>query len=270
MALMRPTPGHRGLHHYVWTWRQTAEVLGLWLVLSGLTLLAIPWITQGWLGVLQAAWPALGLGPASSLGTTAVSHWGLVWPHFHIDMPTPLPARWQWWCYVLGALFSLVASSRMSRNQLPWIYLVRVVATLCLLSALAFEFLTIRMVSNPGHLVIDTLALATFLIGFLPSLHALILYIFPLPIRIKVLATLCAMGFVVVSAPLQAGSLALLAQHGSALAIMPLYMLATALPQLLVQLAIYGYFMSLAPPFPTEPPPPDDAADSLYGGQPKA
>lgn len=252
MPLMRPTPGHRGLHRYVWTWRHTLQILSLWALLSGLVLLATPWITQAWLATLQSVWPRLGLGPGDSLSTTSAVRWGLSWPRFHASMPTPLPSRLQWWSCVLGALVALLASTRMSRDRLPWIYLVRVIAALFLASALAFEFLTTRMSSNPGPLVVDTLALGLFLLLFLPTLHALILYIFPLPLRLKAFGTLSAMGFVAISAPLQAGALAVLAQHGSALVIMPLYMLATALPQLLVQLALYGYVMSLAPPFSTQ------------------
>ncbi|MNV81332.1 hypothetical protein D3C71_1749920 [compost metagenome] len=78
-------------------------------------------------------------------------------------------------------------------------------------------------------------------------MHALVLYIFPMPVLYKIGATLAGLLFLGVSIPLQAASLAWLAQQCSLLVAVPLYMLFSFLPQIVGQLGIYGLFMSLAP-----------------------
>ena len=254
MSYPRITREHRGLRHYEWTWRQTTESL---VLVVGLTLLAgfcAPWVSQAWVDVLQWAWPRLELGAATDVrGVQFMTDIGLPWTRFEVTMAPHFPSRVQWWVLTLGALLVLVLTMRMSRERLPLIYLLRVVAMLVLFSTVAFEFFTADVNADPSRLVIDVLSLGIYLIWCFPAVHALVMHIFPMRIWLKVTATLCALAFIAISVPLQAGTLALLAQHGSSLTIMPLYMLATFLPQLVAQLAIYGYFMSLTRPISSLP-----------------
>lgn len=93
----------------------------------------------------------------------------------------------------------------------------------------------------------DLLGIGAILLWLLPAVHALVLYIFPLPWLLKLLATATAVGFVALSIPLQVGAIGWLVTNTSTLMMLPLYMVATFLPQVFCQLGIYAYFASLAP-----------------------
>ena len=250
MAFMRLTREHRGLRHYVWTWRHTVEIVCLWALLTWGAVESAPWIAQAWVALLQWAWPQLGLGTASDLAMHHTVQMGLPWLRFEVKMSSHLPTRIQWWTITVSALLAMLVTFRMSRERLPLIYIIRVVALLLLCSALAFEFFTAEINSDPSRLVVDVMALGLYLLVCFPTVHALVLHIFPMRWWLKCAATVSAVAFIAISIPFQAGSLALIAQHTSSLSIAPLYMLGTFLPQLMVQLAIYGYFMSLTVPIP--------------------
>lgn len=243
--LYRTTPEHRGLRRYIWTWREWGQLLALALFAFVAVLWAQPWVAELWASMLSHAWPVLGLGAPEQV-QVGIRHWGFFsWTHVETTLNAPLPSFGQWWGCVLLAVGSLIASLLLSREYLPMIYLMRVGVFLLLSSLLAHEFWTAAVNNNAGHLLNDLLDMGLYLMCFLPLIHALVLYIFPLAWGLKILATVLAVGFVVLSVPFQAGSLGLLALHGSSLMLVPAYMVGTFLPQLVVQLAIYGYFMSL-------------------------
>ena len=148
-----------------------------------------------------------------------------------------------------GNVLILVAASwLLSRERLPLIYALRIVGFLGLVSLLAYEYLPALAVSDVNRLLTDNmLDIGLSMLWMLPLVHTLVLYIFPLPIWLKLLATLCGLLFIAVSIPLQAASLAWLANQMSLVVAVPLYMLCTFLPQIVAQLGIYGLFMSLAP-----------------------
>lgn len=244
--LYRVTPEHRGLRRYIWTWREGLQ----WGCLLALALLmvwvALPWVIQLWFQLLGHAWPKLGLGAADQVDLV-VRNWGLFeLQQVKLVLHSPLPSFVQWWGLWGLSIGMLVASFLISRESLPLIYLLRIVVFLMVCSLLANEFLTSRINSDAGDVLSDLMGMATYLFCFLPVIHALVLYIFPLAWPLKVLSTVVALGFVVISVPLQVGTLGLVALHGSSVMLLPIYMLGTFLPQLVIQLGVYGYFMSLA------------------------
>ena len=142
----------------------------------------------------------------------------------------------------------LAVSWLLSRERLPLIYGLRIMGFLGLVNLLSYEYLSSLAVSDVNRLLTDNmLDIGLALLWLLPLVHALVLYIFPLPVLLKVMATTAGLLFVAISIPLQAASLAWLASECSLLVAVPLYMLFTFLPQIVGQLGIYGLFMSLAP-----------------------
>ncbi len=234
---LRMTRQHRGLRSYIWTWQHSAQLLVLltafWLVLWW----AAPLLMHRWADVLGWAWPHLGLGSSDGVEVKTTSLLGVP---------------------VGGALLSLglmALSFALSRERLPLIYGLRIVALLGIVGLLSYEFLPALAVSDVNRLLADNiLDMGLAMLWLLPAVHALVLYIFPIPVLHKVAATMTGMLMLVVSIPLQAASLAWLAQQCSLLVTLPLYMLFSFLPQIAAQLGIYGLFMSFAPaPEPRSP-----------------
>ena len=245
---LRMTRQHRGLRSYIWTWQHSAQLLVLllafWLVLWW----AAPLLMHRWADVLAWAWPHLGLGSSEGVEVQTTSLLGVpievVRTHFYV----PPPSLWQWWGGALLSLGLMALSFVLSRERLPLIYGLRIVALLGIVGLMSYEFLPTLAVSDVNRLLADNiLDMGLAMLWLLPAVHALVLYIFPIPVLHKVAATMTGMLMLVVSIPLQAASLAWLAQQFSLLVTLPLYMLFSFLPQIAAQLGIYGLFMSFAP-----------------------
>lgn len=248
MTPLRMTRQHRGLRSYIWTW-QHALHLGLLLLLFWLALWwGMPHIVRGWAQLLGWAWPRLGLGPSHAVQIKTIASLGFSTKVVRTSFFTPAPNLLQWW---LGAGVSaalLAVSAMLSRERLPLIYGLRIVGFLGLFSLLAYEYVSAQAVSDANRLLADNmLDIGLAMLWLLPAVHALVLYIFPMPILTKAMATLTGLAFIAISIPLQAASLAWLASECSVVVAVPLYMLCTFLPQVMSQLGIYGFFMSLAP-----------------------
>ena len=242
------TRQHRGLRSYIWTRQHALQLVALlalwWLVL---------WfvhepIARAWAQVMSWAWPYLGLGPSDAVKLSSTHTMGVPITVIRTAFFAPAPSLWQWWLGLALSVALLVGSWLLSRERLPLIYALRIIGFLGLVSLLAYEYLPALAVSDVNRLLADNmLDIGLSMLWMLPLVHALVLYIFPLPILIKLLATFCGLLFIIVSIPLQAASLAWLSSQMSLVIAVPLYMLCTFLPQIVAQLGIYGLFMSLAP-----------------------
>ena len=242
------TRQHRGLRSYIWT-RQHALQLVLLLAAWWIALWWIaPAVVDWWAEVLGWAWPHLGLGPSDAVMLTKADPFGIPVHVIRTRFFVPVPNLWQWWFGALVSVGLLAVSWLLSRERLPLIYGLRIRGFLGLVSLLSYEYLSSLAVSDVNRLLTDNmLDIGLALLWLLPLVHALVLYIFPLPVLLKVMATTAGLLFVAISIPLQAASLAWLASECSLLVAVPLYMLFTFLPQIVGQLGIYGLFMSLAP-----------------------
>lgn len=242
------TRQHRGLRSYIWTRQhaiQLAALLALWWLV--LWFVYEP-IALAWTHVLSWAWPYLGLGPADAVTHSVSDIMGFPITLIRTAFYVPAPSLWQWWLGLVLSAGLLVVSWLLSRERLPLIYALRIVGFLGLVSLLAYEYLPALAVSDVNRLLTDNmLDIGLSMLWMLPLVHALVLYIFPLPIWLKLLATFCGLLFITISIPLQAASLAWLGSQLSLVVAVPLYMLCTFLPQIVAQLGIYGLFMSLAP-----------------------
>ncbi|MDO5626222.1 MAG: hypothetical protein Q4G71_16230 [Pseudomonadota bacterium] len=240
------TTQHRGVRSDVWTWRHALGLLAVLLLQWLLVLALYAWVQEGWRQVLAWAWPQLGLGSSTQVSLVRESLWSLNVPIVKVRVDTPTPQVWQWWLSATGAVGLLAGSFAISRERLPLIYLMRTVGGLWLLGMVLHESFTDTSNLSLAHVLSDLLKVGAVMLWLLPPLHALVLYIFPLPAGLKIAATIAALAFVALFVPLQVVALAWVVHQAGNLVLLPLYMLATFLPHVATQLGIYGYFMSLA------------------------
>lgn len=238
------TRQHRGLRSYVWSSGQTLVLVVLFVICWFLLAVSYEGIQRLWHSVLAWAWPHLGLGPASAVAMEQLSFLGLAWQVVGVQMQAAAPTKGQaWlWSFVLAILF--VVSLVMPRRHLPWVYLLRAFVFLCAMSALAFFLVPVLFNVQVAGYFNDLLKIGSITLWLVPVLHAALLYVFPLSVIEKLVATALAVLFVIVSVPLQVGSLAWIVSQTNTLAMLPVYMLGTFLPPVFGQLGIYSYFVS--------------------------
>lgn len=239
----------RGLRSLKWSWWLTLGLLLTLFVQWGLVLVSYLPIQQFWLQILAWLWPRLGVGSADQISLVEISLFATI--HIQVvqlqisELTTTL---WQWFFSIFASLGLISGSYLLSRERLPLVYMMRAIGIMWLLGvALHYLFLdssSLDIVSILNELI----KIGVIMLWFIPLLHALVLYIFPLPLIVKLSGTLAALLFVVISIPLQVASLTWLLQQVGQVVLLPLYMLATFLPHIVTQLGIYGYFMSLGKP----------------------
>ena len=164
-----------------------------------------------------------------------------------IRLDTPLPTGMQWWGWVVVSAAAFGLSLRLSRERLPLIYLLRLLVLMQVSALVYFWFWPARLPLTLAHFAEDVVQVAGTLLFVTPLLHGIILYVFPIPLWHKVLATALSLGFVVVALPLHVSVLMLLVSWGSAMLLPLLYFLGTLLPYLMGLVGIYGDMLSLAP-----------------------
>lgn len=240
------TRQHRGLRSYRWSSAQTVSVLLLfaanWLLLW---LLHTP-IQRLWAALMGWAWPRLGLGPSSAVALDQVRFVGLPWDVVALQVSAAAPSTRHAWMWLITLALLFIVSLLMPRRQLPWIYFLRAFVFLCAMSVAAFFWVPALFHIEVGGYFNDMMKIGAILLWLLPLMHAVLLYIFPLSLADKLLATLAGVLFLVLSVPLHVASLAWIVHETNTLAMLPIYMLATFLPPVFAQLGIYSYFISRA------------------------
>ncbi|GAB2490895.1 hypothetical protein GCM10027082_47460 [Comamonas humi] len=237
----------RGLRSYVWRLRDTMALLGMLAVSQGLVAVAHDSIMNGWHYMLAWAWPRLGLGSVELVLWGVADLAGLSLPLVVVQLPmrAPGPVAAIFTGLLGGGLW--LCSYLLPRDGLPLRYFLRLVGLLCAVSVLGWLWLPPGTGMSPQAVVNQLLMFGVGLLWFIPLLHALVLYIFPLSLGRQFMATVNALALVALSVPLQAGAIAWLLTHTSGLMVLPIYLLATFLPQVVIQLGLYGYFVSLTP-----------------------
>jgi len=237
----------RGLRSYVWRLRDTMALLGLLAVSQGLVAAAHDGIMSGWHYMLAWAWPRLDLGSSELVLWGVADMAGLSLPLVLVQLPARAPGP-------VAAIFTglfggglWLGSCLLPRDVLPLRYFLRLMGLLCVVSVLGWLWLPASIGMSPQAVVNQLLMFGVGLLWFIPLLHALVLYIFPLSLVRQFMATVHALALVALSVPLQAGAIAWLLTHTSSLMVLPIYLLITFLPQVVIQLGLYGYFVSLTP-----------------------
>ncbi|GEM_PF-807601 len=241
------TRQQRGLRSYFWSAAQTVEVLLLLLVCWLCLAIGYRPVQGLWHGLLAWAWPRLGIGPETAVTLEPVWFLGRAWDVVALRVGATAPTAVQAWVTLAVLALLFLASFAVPRRHLPWIYVWRVVTVLGMASALAFLWFPALFQVQVSDYFNSLMRIGSIVLWLVPLLHAALLYIFPLGLLHKLLATLVAVAFVVVSAPFHVGALAWLVHETNTLMLLPLYMLATFLPPVLAQIGIYAYFVSKAP-----------------------
>lgn len=240
---------HRGLRSLKWSWWLTLGLLFTLFIQWALVLVSYLPIQQWWLQILAWLWPRLGLGSADQISLVEIP----LLANIHIQIVKLqilelTTQRWQWFFSILASLGLILSSYFLSRERLPLIYIVRTIGIVWLLGIVLHYLFLDSSSLNIVSVLNELIKIGVTMLWFIPLLHALVLYIFPLPLIVKLGGTLVALLFVVISIPLQVASLAWLVQQAGQMIVLPLCMLATFLPHIVAQLGIYGYFMSLGKP----------------------
>ena len=196
------TRQHRGLRSYRWSSAQTLSLLLLfavnWLLLW---LLHTP-IQRLWAGLMGWAWPRLGLGPSSAVALDQVRFVGLPWDVVGLQVSASAPSTAHAWTWLMTLALLFIVSLLMPRRQLPWIYFLRAFVFLCAMSVAAFFWVPALLHIEVAGYFNDMMKIGAILLWLLPLMHAVLLYIFPLSVADKLLATLLGVLFLVVSVPL--------------------------------------------------------------------
>lgn len=241
------TRQQRGLRSYAWSKGQSLELLVLLVVCWVVLALGYQHIQGLWHGLLGWAWPRMGIGPETAITLDPVSFLGRNWSVVGMGVTASVPTATQAWM-TLGVLaLLLLASLLLPRRHLPWIYLWRAVVFLGMMSATAFLWFPALFQVQVSEYFNSLMRISSITLWLVPVLHAAVLYIFPLGVLQKLLATLVAVVFVIVSVPFHVGALAWIVHQTNTLVLLPIYMLATFLPPVLAQIGIYSYFVSKAP-----------------------
>lgn len=237
----------RGLRSYVWRQRNTFALLGMLALSLGLVAAAHSSIMLGWHELLAWAWPRLDLGTAEQVRWSA-AEWGrFSLPLVMVQLPTQAPGQTEALVTAVLAAGLWLASYLLPKDGLPLRYLLRLTGLLCMISVLGWLWLPTGAGISPQGAVNQLLLFGAGMLWVIPLLHALVLYIFPISLGRQFMATVRALALVAFSVPLQAGAIAWLLAHTSSLMVLPVYLLATFLPQVVIQLGLYGYVVSLAP-----------------------
>lgn len=240
------TRQQRGLRSYSWGTAQTVETLAL-LLLSWLCLaVGFRHVQILWHGLLAWAWPRLGMGPDTAVMFEPVYFFAYRWDVVSMHVTASAPTTAQAWVTLVVLALLFAASMLVPRRHLPYIYLWRAATFLGMASALAFLWFPALFQVDVSDYFNSLMRISSIVLWIMPLLHAALLYIFPLGMAQKLLATLVAVGFVVVSAPFHVGALAWLVHETNTLVLLPIYMLGTFLPPVLAQIGIYSYFVSKA------------------------
>ncbi|MGB3069869.1 MAG: hypothetical protein WBC18_15045 [Ottowia sp.] len=237
----------RGLRSYVWRQRNTFALLSMLALSLGLVAAAHNSIMMGWHQLLSWAWPHLGLGAAEQVGWSAAELGSFSLPLVMVRLSTPAPGQTGAVMVAVLAAGLWMASYLLPKDGLPLRYLLRLTGLLCMISVLGWLWLPAGSGISPQGAVNQLLLFGVGMLWVIPPLHALVLYIFPISLGRQFMATVKALALVGFSVPLQAGAIAWLIAHTSNLMVLPIYLLATFLPQVVIQLALYGYVVSLAP-----------------------
>ena len=236
----------RGLRSYRWGMGQAIEMVLLLIVCWFLLAATYPDIQAFWRDLLAWAWPRLGIGPGSAVALDQVQFLGRPWDVVGLHVSTTAPTTAQAWVTLLVLALLFLLSLLVPRRHLPWIYFWRALVVLGAMSTAAFlAFPTLLDVEVSGYFN-GLMQIGSIILWLVHVLHAGLLYIFPLGALHKLLATVVAVVFVIVSVPFHVGTLAWIVHETNTLVLLPIYMVATFLPPVFAQIGIYSYFVSNA------------------------
>jgi hypothetical protein len=226
-------------------------VIGTALVLS-----AWPWVAKFWASMLNFAWKSMELRPtfdaAEGLNRTAISlvtfrSQLIVPPEIVVLADADVPTALIWWLTLGLTSAVFIASSMLSRERLPLIYFLRFIALIMSSALIFYFFYPARAPMTLAQFLNDQIVFSHALMLLTPTLHGLLLYVFPGAWLLKWRTTLYTLLFLIVVTPLHIGSNAWLLQTLSLLYLPLFYILLSLLPLIVAMIALYANAVSQLP-----------------------
>lgn len=193
---------HRAFIHLDVGAREILTCVSLVLGFSGLWILLLPAVGRFW-GRIFVFWAsALGF-PGSVM--MAPQHWGnhIRFTLPYVNMAAGPSDRHTWWITGVVTLLVFVSSYLISEENLPWIYLLRLLALVQSTALVYFGFAAARFPHDLASYTVGMLFFGTILIGLLPPILGFTYYMFDFGLMQKVLLTALAGTYLTLLIPLQ-------------------------------------------------------------------
>lgn len=234
---------HRALIRHDFPYQRLAGVLLPPTVLSLLLVWAQPLIVGFWSRIMHWAIDFTGVA-ASVMLTSSVSGVPLGVHLIWLEMDAGAPSPWQWWGAAALAFGLALASLRLPSRMLPIAYVARIYAVVIVVSLAFFAVVPARFTYSLADHVAMLLLMMLLLAAVAPWVLSLTYNILDFRARDKVLLSLMAVVFLVVTAPLQAFSHALVLHYGSLLYQPMLFLLLGIFPPLVGLVGLYSWAMT--------------------------
>ncbi len=157
------------------------------------------------------------------------------------------PDPWTWWITGVLTLIVVGVTFFISREQLPWIYLLRFLAIIQTTSLVYFAFAAARFPHDLADYVVGMMVFGAILIGLVPAIFGFTYYLFDFSIWQKLGLTAMTMAHLAIFIPLQY-MLHTWVLHVSILFMPVLYFAFGPFLDVLVFIAFYSWGMSWPSP----------------------
>jgi hypothetical protein len=157
------------------------------------------------------------------------------------------PDPWTWWITGAVTLGVVGLTFFLSREQLPWIYLLRFLAIIQTTSLLYFAFAAARFPHDLADYIVGMMVFGTILIGLVPFILGFTYYVFDFSVWQKLALSLMIMAHLAIFIPLQY-MLHTWILHNSILFMPVLYFAFGPFLDVLVFIAFYSWGMSWKSP----------------------
>lgn len=234
---------HRGLRQLTSDPRQVLESIVLICAGTAAWVFAMPAVGHLWLWMVGTAVQVLRIEGSVAAGTPMIPHFaGGLMPA--LQMPWSRPSIAAMAVTAVVSIVALVATFKIPSRFLPLAYWIRALAAVELSAVAFFALSGADAVANVAD---ATLAAGVVMIGMVPTLFGLTLYMFDPSLRRGALIMACTMGHLVVLLPLQyLLQLSLLQASSQLLAPACFLALGPALDVMII-VAFYGWAMGRDP-----------------------
>jgi hypothetical protein len=237
---------HRALRRHTLRWPVVARDLVLTVALTALVWWALRFVSTLWVAQLNFWFLKTGLMGGAEVASPISDGLTLI-PTFAVSARTMLPTLETWWITAIGCAVVWIASVLVPKDRLPLIYTLRLLVLVQLTALIFFYLWPDSIPTTVANFLTDIFRQSAGLMMLIPSLFALTLYLFALPLWAKMGATLSALLFMVLFVPLQAACEAWILQAGGILFMPTLFLFFGLLPQVVALMGIYSFFLSLLP-----------------------
>ncbi|MEX2284307.1 MAG: hypothetical protein WEE89_17595 [Gemmatimonadota bacterium] len=235
-------PEHRAFRRVPDRTRISWSTIVLVVVMTTLTMAALPAIASMWTVMLARLAPVLGLGEV-----IASPRW--IVPFIQVEVPhvtanAPLPSRPVWWLTLLGSIVLLVVSFFLPKRVLPIAYLIRALLFVQVVSLTYFALFAAHFPYTLAGYTSDMHTIGLAIIALVPIVYGVTYFVFDFGVVRKVWIVLASLGHLIIFIPLQYLVHGAVVAKFSLLFLPVLFMIFGALLDVSILIALYGWAMS--------------------------